>query len=375
MHPLIELARAFGRLGMTAFGGAGVHLALFRAEFVTRRKWISSGHYMDLLGAANLLPGPTSTEVAIGIGREHAGWSGMLVAGVSFILPASLVVLLFAVLYERLGALPQMRWLLYGIQPVVVAIIIQALASLAPIALRRRSAWLVAAAALALAVAGVHPLVLLGGGALAMLLVRRTAGPMAVVMASMSGPRGLLLTVAGAGTLGLAGLFLTFLGIGALTFGSGYLLLAFLHQAFVEPGLLTNQQLLDAVAVGQMTPGPLFTTATFIGYLLEGVPGAVVATVAIFLPAFLFVGLLHPYLARMRRSPLLATALDGVNAAALGLLAAVAVVLARSALVDAFALLLAILAGIGLWRGVSPVLLLLGGGASGLLVHASGLVA
>ena len=168
---------------------------------------------------------------------------------------------------------------------------------------------------------------------------------------------------------------MTFIGIGALTFGSGYLLLAFLHQAFVDPGLLTNQQLLDAVAVGQMTPGPLFTTATFIGYLLEGLPGAVVATVAIFLPAFLFVGLLHPFLARMRRSSVVASALDGVNAAALGLLAAVAVALARTALVDAFALLLAILAGIGLWRGVSPVLLLVGGGAAGLLVHAFGLVA
>jgi len=374
MHPLIELAQVFGWLGMTAFGGPGVHLALFRDEFVSRRHWLTGSRYMDLLGAANLLPGPTSTEVAIGIGRERAGWPGMLVAGISFILPASLVVLLLAVLYERLGALPQMRWLLYGIQPVVVAIIVRALASLAPVALRRRAAWLIASAAVLLAVLGVHPLVVLGGGALVMLLVRRAVGPMAVVMTSLAHPRGLLLIVAGAGTLGLVGLFVTFLGIGALTFGSGYLLLAFLHQAFVDPGLLTNQQLLDAVAVGQMTPGPLFTTATFIGYLLEGLPGAVVATVAIFTPAFLLVGVLHPYLARMRRSPLLASALDGVNAAALGLLAAVAVTLARSALVDGFALLLAIAAGIGLWRGVSPVWLLLGGGAAGLLVHATGLV-
>ena len=344
---LVTLARVFLRLGLTAFGGPAAHIALFRDEVVRRRGWLTDQQYLDLLGAANLLPGPTSTEVAIGIGRERAGLRGMLVTGGLFILPASLLVLAFAMLYDGLGDDPVMGWLLFGFQPVVVVIVIRALIALVPTGARTPVAWGLAGLALAGGLLGVHPLLILGGAAVAMLAARGLAGEGLAAMVGIGRLEGLGL-VAGvtgaAGTIGLGALFLTFLGIGLFTFGSGYLLLAFLQQAFVDTGLLSNQVLLDAVAIGQVTPGPLFTTSTFIGYQLGGVPGAVVATVGIFLPSFVLVALVHPFLPRMRASRRLAALLDGVNAAALGLIAAVAVELARAAFVDAWSVAIAVAA-------------------------------
>jgi chromate transporter len=385
-HSLATLARVFLRLGLTAFGGPAAHIALFREEVVRRRGWLTDQQYLDLLGAANLLPGPTSTEVAIGIGRERAGLRGMLVSGGLFILPASLMVLAFAAVYDRFGSVPEMRWLLYGLQPVVVVIVVRALVTLAPTGLRERAGWLIAPAALAAGLLGVHPLLVLGAAAVAMLLARGLAGEGAAGMIGLGrldgvglgrlDALGLVAGMTGAtASIGLGALFLTFLGIGALTFGSGYLLLAFLQEAFVDSGLLSSQVLLDAIAVGQVTPGPLFTTATFIGYQVGGVAGAVAATVGIFLPSFVLVALVHPFLPRMRASRRLAALLDGVNAAALGLIGAVALELARAAFVDIWAVAIAAAAALLLvMRRAGPTAVLLGGGVAGLVLGALGLV-
>jgi chromate transporter len=366
-------------LGLTAFGGPAAHVALFRDEFVRRRGWLSEQGFMDLLGAANLLPGPTSTEVALGVGYGRAGWRGMLVSGGLFILPASLMVLALAIAYQRLGMLAEWRWVAYGIQPVVVVVVVRAIVGLAPAGLKEPVGWVIAGLAASLGYLGVHPLLVLAGAALAIVASRGLSGRMTGIAAGGWGVAGAGVAGAGAATalasVTLLSLFVTFVTIGTIAFGSGYLLLAFLRDAFVVPGLLSDRQLLDAVAVGQITPGPLFTSATFIGYLLLGVPGAVVATVGIFLPAFVFVGLSHRWLPRMRQSKRLAAALDGINAAALGLLAAVALELARAAIVDVGSLLIAGAAAALVWRDRVGITWLLAGGAlAGVALHLARLV-
>jgi len=370
-----ELARTFLRLGATSFGGPAAHIALFRDEFVVRRQWLSGQAFLDLLSAANLLPGPSSTEVALGIGRERAGTRGMLVSGVAFITPAALLVLAIALAYQQLGSLPATEWALAGIQAVVIVVIIRAALALASTALPALAEWLIAAGGCVLGLLGAHPVLILAGAAIAMLVHRRLlhAGHLSMAM----GLKLPFVSIPGAPALvavassGLLPLFVTFLTIGAVTFGSGYLLLAFLREAFVVTGLITDGQLLDAVAIGQLTPGPLFTTATFIGYLLEGVLGALVATVAIFLPAFMFVAVAHPFLARMRASATLGAAMDGINAASIGLLLAIAVELARGVFAEAAGIVIAAGAGLLAWRcRVGTVWLLIAGAACGVVAGA-----
>lgn len=378
---LRSLAKLFLRLGLTAFGGPAAHIALFRHEVVERRRWLSDQGFLDMLGTASVLPGPTSTEVAIAIGQARAGWRGMLVSGGLFMIPSTLIVLLLAVVYQRLGSVPPVDWILYGIQPVVIGVVAHALLALAPSAVRDLATAIVAAGTVAFTLLGWDPLLVLAGGAAALLLMRGLA---------LAAGRGVAGAVAGmtplghaahapelavAGAVGLGALFVTFLKIGLLVFGSGYVLIAFLRADFVEPGLLTDRQLLDAVAIGQVTPGPVFSAATFIGYLLAGVPGAVVATVAVFAPSFLLVGLVHPLVPRMRSSPALSALLDGVNAAALGLMAAVTVELGRSAIVDVVtaAIALASLVVLLRWR-LNPVWLLAVGGLAGVALGVSGAI-
>jgi len=382
-----ELARLFLRLGLTAFGGPAAHIALFRHEVVVRRRWLSEQRFLDLLGAASVLPGPTSTEVAIAIGQERAGWRGMLVSGTLFVLPAALIVLLLAMAYERFGSLPQVDWILYGIQPVVIAVVAHALIGLAPSAIRDAPTALIGSGAIALTLLGYDPLLVLGVGAVMLLALRglalvagRQLGAVAGGLGGLGGPGGLdgngmagPAAVVTAHAVGLGAIFLTFLKMGLLVFGSGYVLIAFLRADFVAPGLLTDRQLLDGVAIGQVTPGPVFTTATFIGYLLAGVPGAIVATIAVFLPSFVLVGLVHPIVPRLRASPVMSALLDGVNAAALGLMAAVSFELARTAVVDAVTAVVAIVSLLVLvrWR-VNPAWLLVVGGAVGVVVGVTG---
>jgi chromate transporter len=361
---LWELALLFLKLGTIAFGGPAAHIALMRTEVVQRRRWMDEQEFLDLMGATNLIPGPNSTELAIHVGRMRAGWRGLVVAGSCFILPATLIVLAFAWVYVRYGSTPQVQDLLYGITPVIVAIIIHALWGLLRTAVKGPFLAVVGIAALAFYFLGVSEIPLLFGGALVVLVVqnvrqRWSGGATAFV------PLGLLaLPSVSAGPLGI---FLSFLKIGSVLFGSGYVLLAFLRSEFVDPGLLTDQQLIDAVAVGQFTPGPVFTTATFIGYVLDGVPGALLATVGIFLPAFVFVAITSPFIPRLRNSPALSGILDGVNVVSLALMAGVTWQLGKYAIFDPVSVLIALVALVLLFATeINPAWLVIGGGAIGL---------
>jgi chromate transporter len=365
---LRELARLFLKLGFLAFGGPAAHIAMMREEVVTRRKWMEDQEFLDLVGATNLIPGPNSTELAIHLGRIRAGWRGLLVAGACFIVPAALIVLVFAMLYVRYGSTPEVESLLYGIIPVIIAVISHVLWGLLKTAVKGPLTAVVGTVALALYLLGVGEILLLAAGAGILLLakagVRLWRGTYAVVPLGL--PLGLLQISSG---FGLPGVFLSFLKIGSVLFGSGYVLLAFLRTEFIASGRLTEQQLLDAVAVGQFTPGPVFTTATFIGYLLEGVLGAALATVGIFLPAFVFVALTGPLIPRLRRSPVMSNLLDGLNVTSLALMAGVTWQLGRNAIVDLFSASLTVVALLLLIRfKVNAAWLVVGGGVLGLLL-------
>lgn len=370
--PLLELATLFGRLGATAFGGPAAHIAMMRTEVVARRGWLTEEQFLDLLGATNLIPGPNSTEMAIHIGWARRRWAGLLVAGMSFIVPATLITAAFAWAYVQYRSVPEVGWLLYGVKPVVLAIVVQAIAALAPKAAR---SWPLRAlgvgAAIAVALGADQLAVLFGAGALVSTLGaarRRDApllplGPVALGAAAVAVP------------VSLPALFLVFAKIGSVLFGSGYVLIAFLRSELVERlHWLSESQLIDAVAVGQVTPGPVFTTATFIGYLLAGPEGALVATLGIFLPAFVFVALSAPLVPWLRASPVAAGFLDGVNVASLALMAVVTVQLGGAALVDVPTVTIALLSAVLLLRTrVGPTSLMLAGAVCGILAHALGL--
>lgn len=385
-----EVVALFFRLGCTAFGGPAAHIALMRDEVVRRRRWVTEEHFLDLLGATNLIPGPNSTEMAIHLGYVRAGWPGLLVAGALFILPATALVLALAWAYVRYGSTPQAGFVLYGVKPVIIAVVVQALWGLGRAAVKSAALAAVGVLVLALYLAGVNEIALLfGGGLLGAAVTLGWRGTRAALAApALAGAGGItaraeaapvvLAAARGAAALGpaaaaasLGTLFLTFLKIGAVLYGSGYVLLAFLRNDFVTRlGWLTEGQLLDAVAVGQFTPGPVFTAATFVGYLVGGVPGGLLATLAIFLPSFVFVAASNPLIPRLRRIRATAALLDGVNVAAVGLMAAVTWELGRAAIVDALTAALAGVAIVLLIRfRVSSVWLILGGAAAGLLAR------
>jgi chromate transporter len=373
---LRELAILFLRLGTTAFGGPAAHIAMMEDEVVRRRGWLTREEFLDLLGATNLIPGPSSTEMAIHVGHRRAGGAGLLVAGACFILPAFLIVLAAAAAYVRFRTLPEVDALLYGIKPVVIAIVLQALGALGRSAVKGGLLAVVGAATAAAALLGLNEVALLflAGGVVALAgEVRRWRGDCAaaLLVAPVVSAAGVAAATGVSFSLGL--LFSSFVKIGAVLFGSGYVLLAFLRQEFVERlGWLSEGQLLDAVAVGQVSPGPLFTTATFIGYVLAGVPGAVVATAGIFLPAFVFVAVSGPLVPRIRRSRVAGAFLDGVNVAAVALIAVVTWQLGRAAIVDAPSLLLAVAsAALLLGYRVNPAWLVLAGGLAGLTLSAA----
>jgi chromate transporter len=370
-----EVVRLFLKLGVIGFGGPAAHIALMREEVVRRRQWVSEQRFLDLVGMANLIPGPTSTELSIYLGYVRAGWPGLVLGGACFIGPAMLMVLALAWLYVRYGATPAAAAALYGITPVIIAIVAHAMWGLGRAAVKRASLAAIGVAVLGLALADVNVLLLLAGGGVAGLLLRAGArrGAAAGALAAALGlPATASAVTAAVVPVSLATLFLTCLKIGAVLYGSGYVLLAFLRYDFVERlGWLTERQLLDAVAVGQFTPGPVFTTATFLGYVVAGLPGALLATLAIFLPSFVFVALSGPLLPRLRNSPWTAAFLDGVNVAALGLMAAVTWQLARAAIVDVLTAALAVVALGLLWRVRPNSAWLVGGGAAaGLLYRA-----
>lgn len=366
---LKELALLFLRLGATAFGGPAAQIAIMHDETVRRKKWLDDKGFLDLIGAVNLIPGPNSTEVAIHVGYLRAGWRGLVTAGACFIIPAAIIVTALSWVYVRYGSTPQGNDIFYGIKPVIIAVILQALYFLGSKAVREPVTILTGVAVAAAYLFGVNEIALLFGGGLFVMLWKNAGrlrgGNLAAFILPLTG-----IDTAAAEAKGatLASIFLVFLKIGSVLYGSGYVLLAFLNSDFVEHrGWLTHQQLLDVVAIGQITPGPWFTTATAIGYLLGGVPGAALATLGIFLPSFIFVAVSNPIIPRLRRSPWAGAALDGVNASSLGLMAGVTVDLARASFSDPLTILIgAAAAGALFILRVNPMWLMLAGGVIGL---------
>lgn len=367
----LPVTRLAARLGTTAFGGPAAHIAMLRHEVVARRGWLDERRFLDLTSAANLIPGPNSTELVMHVGHDQAGRRGMLAAGLAFITPAALITLVLAVLYERYGTTPTGGDLLGGIQPVVLAIVAQAVISFGRQSIRSAAAVVTAGVVVALYLLGVNELLLLIGGALVPLVTswRPRRGQVHALFPVWLAWAGVVPAV-GEQSYTHGQLFWTFLRIGAVLYGSGYVLVAFLRNELVERlGWLTEQQLLDAVAIGQVTPGPVFTTATFVGYLTGGYLGALLATVAIFLPAFVFVAATHGLVDRMRRSATLGRLLDGLNVSSTALMLAVLIVLARDALDGPPAVLVAAVAAAALFSGrLGPTALIGLGAAAGLVI-------
>jgi len=374
---LRELGLLFLRLGATGFGGPAAHIAMMQDEVVNRRKWLTEERFLDLLGATNLIPGPNSTEMAIHIGWERRRWAGLIVAGLAFILPAMLITGALGWAYVRFGKLPSVGWLLYGVKPVILAVVVQAIWKLAPKAARTLPLRVLGALSGVAAAAGANELaVLFGAGAVSVVIARaRQSNPPSGSAMSLLPLSSFAAASGVASTLTPSSLFWVFLKTGSVLFGSGYVLLAFLRADLVERlGWMTEAQLIDAIAVGQITPGPVFTTATFIGYVLSGTKGALVATAGIFLPAFVFVALSGPLVPRLRGSRTAGAFLDGVNVASLALMAVVTVQLGRAALIDVATITLGLIGAVVLLRSrVNSTWLVLGGAAAGWLVHASGL--
>lgn len=375
-----ELASLFLRLGATAFGGPAAHIAMMRDEVVSRRGWVTEDQFLDLVGAVNLIPGPNSTELAIHLGWARRRWAGLVVAGLCFILPAMLITGACGWMYVTYGTLPEAAALLQGVKPVILGVVVQALWSLGPRAAGTAPLRVLLAVSVALAALGVNELLVLLGAGVAMLLASHTwraSGSAGPGTAGLALPLvGLGAGAVGASVLTLPSLFWVFFKTGSVLFGSGYVLLAFLRADLVERlHWLSEAQLLDAIAVGQVTPGPVFTTATFVGYLLAGPEGALVATAGIFLPAFLFVAASGPLVPRLRASRHAAAFLDGVNVASLGLMAVVTAQLGRAALVDGPTVALAILAAVLLVRyRLNSTWLVLAGAAAGLALGQPGRV-
>jgi len=372
--PLSEIALLFLKLGMTAFGGPAAHIAMMDEEVVQRRQWLSQQEFLDYLSATNFIPGPNSTEMAIHIGHRRGGWPGLLIAGSCFIFPAAILVGILGWAYVHFGALPQATALFYGVKPVVIAVVLQALWKLGRSALKTVALGVIGFTSLLLNAAGVNELlVLVIGGSLSLAVAWSRIRRKPVTFCVLGAKPALwtaTATLATTASVSLWPIFLIFAKIGSVLFGSGYVLLAFLRADLVEHHhWLTQRQLLDAVAVGQVTPGPVFTTATFIGYILHGASGALAATVGIFLPAFFFVAISAPMMPRLRRSPIAGAILDGINVASLALMAWVTWQLARSAILDWLTLGLALVSAVLLFRfnGLNSAWLVLGAGLLGIV--------
>jgi chromate transporter len=362
-----EVAALFFKLGAISFGGPAAHIALMEQEVVVKRGWLSREHFLDLLAATNLVPGPNATEMAIHIGFVRAGWAGFVAGGVAFIVPAFLISLTLAMTYVHLGTLPQGAAVFYGINPAVMAIILTATYRLGRTAIRDKAAVALGVACLGAVMLGVNEvMVLLAAGVAGILIYASPRWPwLAAIVFGFALP-----TFASAHGLDdkLARLGLFFLKVGALIFGSGMVLFAFIQRDVVTGyGWLTLQQLLDAIAVGQMTPGPVLSSATFIGYLVAGVPGAVISTIAVFFPSFVIVALIGPWIPRLRQSPIAQAFLRGVNAAVVALILSVSLALFRSAVVDVWTALVVVVGLVALLHfKVNTLWLVMGGAVVGL---------
>lgn len=367
---LKDIAQLFLKLGVIGFGGPAAHIAMMRKEVVEKRKWFTEQHFLDLIGATNLIPGPNSTEMAIHIGHEKGGWKGLIVAGLCFILPAVFITGFFAYLYKQYGQLPEVQPFIYGIKPAIIAIILGAIFPLAKKSLKSTLLLLIGIGVLVGSLFGINEIYLMFG-----------AGFLALTLAYFKNrkPHALtsffpitLLQISNTTVLSAtnANLFWIFLKIGAILYGSGYVLFAFLETELVATGLLTKQQLIDAIAVGQFTPGPVFSSVTFIGYQINGFSGAIVSTIAIFLPSFVFVALLNPIVKKMRNSKLFSVFLDAVNVASVALIVAVCFEMGKDTITDWRSLLITFLsiATVFSFKKMNSAFIVLGGSVLGYLL-------
>jgi chromate transporter len=361
-----EVAGLFLKLGLTAFGGPAAHLSMMLEEVVSKRKWMREEHFLDLMGATNLIPGPNSTEMAMHIGHERAGWPGLIVAGLCFSFPAVVLTGILAWLYKQYGQLPVVQPFVYGIKPAIIAIILAAIFPLARKSLKTMRLALIGLAVLILSLFSFNEIYLMfGAGLLAVALdsvsrnstTARFFVPLALIQ----------LFVAATVHAGNLRLFWIFLKVGAILYGSGYVLFAFLDAEFVATGLLTRQQLIDAIAAGQLTPGPVTSSVTFVGYQINGWTGAAVSTVGIFLPSFLFVALLNPMVKKMRDSKRFSTFLDAVNVASVALIVSVCYAMAMDVITGWRTILIAVIS-ISItfgWKKINSIWIVLGGSLAG----------
>lgn len=371
MIPIAEIAKLFLKLGFIGFGGPAAHIAMMQKEVVVKRKWMSEQHFLDLLGATNLIPGPNSTEMAIHIGYDKGGWKGLIVAGLCFILPAVFITGIFAWLYQQYGQLPEVQPFVYGIKPAIIAVIIGAVFPLAKQSVKSTFLAVVGIAVLALSLLGISEIYLMfGAGTLAVAFFyfqhRKTntlqsIAPFIILQITQSP----LLSETN------TKLFWIFLKIGAILYGSGYVLFAFLDTELVATGLLTRQQLMDAIAVGQFTPGPVFSSVTFIGYQINGLSGAVISTIAIFLPSFVFVALLNPLVKKIRNSKSLSVFLDAVNIASVSIIAAICITMGKESISDWRTILIAFISAIVVFKfkKINSTFFVLGGALLGYILH------
>lgn len=366
--PLLEVARLFFKLGCIGFGGPAVHIAMMEEEIVRKRKWISQQHFLDLVGATNLIPGPNSTEMTMHCGHEKAGWKGLVVAGTCFILPAIIITGIFAYAYQQYGKLPQVEPFIYGIKPAIIAVIVSLMISLGKKALKTIELGVIGTIAALLAVYGINEIyILFGAGFLGIVLHLVKSGkqtlhgifPFVLLQISTASPISHNWK-----------LFWIFLKVGSILYGSGYVLFAFLDAELVSTGMLSKQELIDAIAVGQFTPGPVFSSATFIGWQIAGLPGAIAATIGIFLPSFLFVAFLNPFIPKLRKSKIMSAFLDTVNIVSVAVILAVCLEMGKTSITDWRTTLIAI-AGFAVtmkFKKLNSAFIVIGGAISGYLL-------
>lgn len=367
---LKEIAKVFCKLGIIGFGGPAAHIAMMRDEVVVKRKWMSEQHFLDLLGATNLIPGPNSTEMAIHIGYDKGGWKGLIIAGLCFILPAVFITGIFALLYRRYGQLPEIQPLIYGIKPAIIAVIIGAVYPLARKSVKSLFLGIVGIVVLIAAVLGVNEIYLMFGAGFLALGLFYFQNRKADTLHNIVPFAFLQITQTTFWTATNAQLFWTFLKIGSILYGSGYVLFAFLDTELVATGLLTRQQLMDAIAVGQFTPGPVFSSVTFIGFQINGLSGAIISTIAIFLPSFVFVLLLNPLMKKLRNSKWLSTFLDAVNVASVALIATVCYEMGKETITDWRTILIAVVSAIIVFnfKKINSAFVVLGGSFLGYIL-------
>ncbi len=363
---LREVAKVFFRLGCIGFGGPAVHIAMMEEEVVRKRKWLTPDHFLDLVGATNLIPGPNSTEMTMHCGHERAGWQGLVVAGACFIIPAVIITGVIAWAYEKYGSLPEVQPFLYGIKPAIIAVVTALMISLGKKALKSTTVGIIGVLAATATLLGLHEIYVLFGAGLLGILIHIGRRPAARVMAWPP----LLLVAGHAVEVSHWKLFFIFLKIGALLYGSGYVLFAFLDAELFAKGLLSRQVLVDAIAVGQFTPGPVFSAATFVGWQVGGFTGALAATVGIFLPSFLFVAFLNPLIPRLRKSKIMSAFLDTVNIASVAIILAVVAAMAKESIGDWRTIVIAILGFVVtfLFRQLNTAFVVLGGALTGYLL-------